>query len=498
MIDSLQLGAMLIESGVIDEVVREMMVRPQLIAAAESSSNIKRSMKSQLSRWRSQVMEQVSEIPNEQRFADEIVQYQRAIEMSADQFVEQVDIITLGLEGSSSYYIEAKKLCDDPNHRKSPMFQNYFCNQWFDSILNDLKQAQIAEVENEKEQLLTDLYQRIDTMQDLEGISETGDQNHLGRLWDMAAAKLSRRDVNHLHFYTQFLKDQPLLLEIAESLGRMALDQAPSEIKEPEHEELQMVEEQSDMAIDDIVGIHESDDLSKLLPSETMFLAYPELEVVFYKHLADKQLLNYRSQGKSRTLKRVKTVTVKASHELIHPGPFILAIDASGSMQGFPEKCAKAFAYGLMQIALAQERDCRVLIFSSELIEYQLTRQDGLKEALSFLNYSFLGGTDFNAVFENAISTLSTQQFENADLVVLSDFIAPTPPAKLQTLIEALKTKSNRFHGLNLSRYGNPALMDVFDHIWQYHPSIMERAKTKSKLGKNKLHRLFNERQRKF
>ncbi len=42
----------------------------------------------------------------------------------------------------------------------------------------------------------------------------------------------------------------------------------------------------------DIVGIHESDDLNKMLPNETMFLAYPELEVIFYKHLADKRLLS--------------------------------------------------------------------------------------------------------------------------------------------------------------------------------------------------------------
>ncbi len=33
-------------------------------------------------------------------------------------------------------------------------------------------------------------------------------------------------------------------------------------------EELQMVEEKADEATDDIVGIHESDDLNKLLPNE--------------------------------------------------------------------------------------------------------------------------------------------------------------------------------------------------------------------------------------
>lgn len=64
-------------------------------------------------------------------------------------------------------------------------------------------------------------------------------------------------------------------------------------------------------------------------------------------------------------------------------------------MSGFPEQCAKAMAYALMQIALAEDRDCYVMLFSSEFITYELTRQDGLREASDFLSYSFHGGTDF-------------------------------------------------------------------------------------------------------
>ncbi|MEZ9417577.1 ATPase RavA stimulator ViaA, partial [Vibrio sp. 10N.286.49.E1] len=110
-------------------------------------------------------------------------------------------------------------------------------------------------------------------------------------------------------------------------------------------------------AVDDIVGIHESDDLNKMLPNETMFLAYPELEVIFYKHLADKRLLSYRSQGKSRTLRKVKAQKPDSKNVDIEKGPFIVCVDASGSMSGFPEQSAKAMAYALMQIALAEERD---------------------------------------------------------------------------------------------------------------------------------------------
>lgn len=57
-------------------------------------------------------------------------------------------------------------------------------------------------------------------------------------------------------------------------------------------------------------------------------------------------------------------------------------------MSGFPEQCAKAMAYALMQIALAEQRDCYVIIFSTEHITYELTKQDGLREAADFLTYS--------------------------------------------------------------------------------------------------------------
>lgn len=85
-------------------------------------------------------------------------------------------------------------------------------------------------------------------------------------------------------------------------------------------EEMQMVEERSDEATDDIVGIHESDDLNKLLPNETMFLAYPELEVVFYKHLVDKRLMNYRMQGKSRTLRKVRAIVLTTNRLISKKG----------------------------------------------------------------------------------------------------------------------------------------------------------------------------------
>ncbi|WP_211236265.1 ATPase RavA stimulator ViaA [Aliagarivorans marinus] len=469
MFDSVQLGVMLAESGLLDEAVREVMLKPQLMMMAESSADIKSAMKGQLSKWRGQLQQQLSRVPQEQRFAKEIQQYQLAIEMDAVDFALHVDDIVEGLAEHSPFYLEAKKLTEDGRRRLSPMFQSYFCNRWFESLLLSLKEAQLHELEQSKQALLEDLYQRAETLQELAELQQQGDWRKVGRLWDMAACKLTKREHKQLLRVARFLKERKGLQEIAESIGRRASEQQPADHQQACEEQLSLQQEQSQSCNDDIVGIHESDDISKLLPSETLFLAYPELEVVFYKHLVDKRLLNYQQQGKQHSLSKVATEKVDIGPPQLPKGPFVLAIDCSGSMQGFPERCAKALAYGLMEIALAEKRDCYVMLFSSELICYELTRQDGLREALSFLSYSFHGGTDINKLLAAAIEQFQQQRYLNADLLVLSDFIAPAPPESLLGDVTQIKQSENRFHAVNLSRYGNPSLMTIFDEVWDYH-----------------------------
>ena len=79
--------------------------------------------------------------------------------------------------------------------------------------------------------------------------------------------------------------------------------------------------------------------------------------------------MNYKMKGKSHSVKKVTSMEAMPAN-LEDVGPFIVCIDASGSMRGFPEQCAKAIAFALMQIALAEERDCYVIIFSTEKYHY--------------------------------------------------------------------------------------------------------------------------------
>ncbi|HAT8490122.1 TPA: ATPase RavA stimulator ViaA [Vibrio vulnificus] len=472
--DGLNLALMIADSGIVESAVNDLMARSQLMVMAENRG-VKASVKNHLSKWRGSVKRRITKVCETERFQQELSLYQEVIHLTENEFFERIDDVVRKLEWHSAFYLQARRLLDKNKGLNNPMFPHYFCDQWYQSLFEAIKQAQVTELEVNKEKVLTDLYQRMETMKNMDKVTDSGDEGSVGRLWDMASAKLSKTDVSVMKRYAEFLKKNNGLQEIAEQLGRMANEVDDPDLQRTPAEELQMVEEKSDEATDDIVGIHESDDLNKLLPNETMFLAYPELEVVFYKHLADKRLMNYRVQGKSRTLRKVRAQKPDNQQVEIEKGPFVLCVDASGSMSGFPEQSAKAMAYALMQIALAEGRDCYVILFSTEQITYELTKQDGLREAADFLTYTFHGGTAFEPVLMKSIDLMSGDKYRNADLVVLSDFIAPRQSEEMLTKVEALKEQKNRFHAVSLSKYGNPALMSMFDHCWAYHPGLVGR-----------------------
>ncbi|MCG6298138.1 ATPase RavA stimulator ViaA [Vibrio vulnificus] len=472
--DGLNLALMIADSGIVESAVNDLMARSQLMVMAENRG-VKASVKSHLSKWRGSVKRRITKVCETERFQQELSLYQEVIHLTENEFFERIDDVVRKLEWHSAFHLQARRLLDKNKGLNNPMFPHYFCDQWYQSLFEAIKQAQVTELEVNKEKVLSDLYQRMETMKNMDKVTDSGDEGSVGRLWDMASAKLSKTDVSVMKRYAEFLKKNNGLQEIAEQLGRMANEVDDPDLQRTPAEELQMVEEKSDEATDDIVGIHESDDLNKLLPNETMFLAYPELEVVFYKHLADKRLMNYRVQGKSRTLRKVRAQKPDNQQVEIEKGPFVLCVDASGSMSGFPEQSAKAMAYALMQIALAEGRDCYVILFSTEQITYELTKQDGLREAADFLTYTFHGGTAFEPVLMKSIDLMSGDKYRNADLVVLSDFIAPRQSEEMLAKVEALKEQKNRFHAVSLSKYGNPALMSMFDHCWAYHPGLVGR-----------------------
>jgi Uncharacterized protein containing a von Willebrand factor type A (vWA) domain len=470
--ESLNMGLMLAESGLIDAAMTELMSHPQLLVLTERSPAIKRAMKQQLDRWRGQTKRKLVQQGLSDALKKEIQLYEQATERTARDFEQEINALVSGLKPVSSFYDQAKRLTAHQAEHADPMFQSYFCNKWHAHLKAEIEKIQSEHVEAQKQKLLDDLYRRISTYRKMDGVDQSGDISKVGRLWDMAASSLSQQDVTLLKRFVAFLEKNPELQAIAEQLGRMAnhIDaQGPSQSPT---EMLKTVPEKQVDVPDDITGICQSDRVDRLLPNEAVLLADPALEVVFYKQLVDKQLLNYQMTGQTHRRKKVETYAPSQSKPEQKKGPFIIAVDASGSMSGFPEQCAKALAYVLMRIAATEHRDCYVMLFSTDHISYELTGEQGLQEAMSFLSYRFHGGTDMTPVIEKALELMAGERYQNADLVVVSDFIAPKQSDTMIEKVEELKVKQNRFHAVSLSKYGNPELMAMFDHCWHYQPSL--------------------------
>ncbi|MEK6214143.1 MAG: ATPase RavA stimulator ViaA, partial [Vibrio fluvialis] len=271
-VDGLNLALMIADSGIIDTAVSDLMGRSQVMMMAESRG-VKSSVKSHLLKWRGSVKKRITRVCETERFQQELGLYQEVIHWDEETFFERIPDVVKKLEWHSAFYLPARRLLEKNKGIHNPMFAHFFCDQWYKSLSDAIRQAQILELEANKEKLLADLYQRMETIRNMDKVTESGDEASVGRLWDMAAAKLSRGDISVMKRHAEFLKKNQGLQESAEQLGRMASDIDDPDLNRAPAEELQMVEEKSDEATDDIVGIHESDDLNKLLPNETMFLA---------------------------------------------------------------------------------------------------------------------------------------------------------------------------------------------------------------------------------
>lgn len=489
--DGLNLALMVAESGMIDSAVREIMQHTDLMALGNEDS-VKQSLTASMAKWSKSVKRKLVKTQDEDSIQIELNLYQQAVYMTESEFDDNLGSLVAQLPEDSLFIEKAKKLIASKQSYPSSLFARQFCRQWYESLTTAVQSKQQDTLDEQKSRFLKQLYQRIDTLKDMENLNQTGENATLGRLWDLAGAELTKQDWKSIERTAEYLSKHSDLNAIADKLGRMADEVDVPELNRVETHDDVVVEEKSDFATDDIVGIHTSNDINKLLPNETMYLAYPELETVFYQHLVEKRLLTYKSEGKQRTIRQLHNPSQSHGEAIKEKGPMVVAVDVSGSMQGAPEKSAKAMAYALMKMAAEQSRECHVILFSSTFITYDLSGSKGLKEACDFLSYTFKGGTDLSKVLDYAVDVMKGEQYKNADLLVISDFIAPKQEENVIEKVMSLKGSYNRFHSLCLSKYGNPEVLSLFDTRWRYHPSLVGKIVKKPTAGLQRARQVFS------
>lgn len=211
-------------------------------------------------------------------------------------------------------------------------------------------------------------------------------------------------------------------------------------------------------------------------------------KVLFNLNYLEKKLLqfNYVSEIYDDS---ITPSTTEEIFEYQETGPVVLVIDTSGSMNGKPECIAKACAYQITKIANTHNRDVFLINFSDIFECYELTCNDSDNNNLmKFLSKSFRGGTNCIDPLIAATEVLKKSQYKNADVLLISDFIADFDDEEMNNAITIAKTHGNKFYGLVIDTSSNQGgLIDIepFDCCYQFNGSKAQDKILYNELKKN-------------
>jgi uncharacterized protein with von Willebrand factor type A (vWA) domain len=204
-------------------------------------------------------------------------------------------------------------------------------------------------------------------------------------------------------------------------------------------------------------GLTRSDDISRLLPSESATLArgmtVPMSKLIFYSKLVEKSLQTYERDGWGEFPTQID-IDRREIRPTADRGPILLCCDTSGSMRGPRELVAKALTLECMRAAKIQERGCYVFAFAGprEVRELELNMDPkSIENLLDFLEKTFNGGSNFNAPVQMCLDRLTQAQWANSDILLVSDGELRQPQHEVMRKLSGAKEKLGlRVHGLVL------------------------------------------------
>ncbi len=341
--------------------------------------------------------------------------------------------------------------------------------QWDARLHAKILDFQLKKLDEEKEAFTALVEKKVDEYQKLyELVSPFSD--YLG--WDMSRELWEETSFNILEQYSELLEDERSLKELAEMLGRMR--EAEIEIEEETFEKTIIRQEWKvdETAKAEIVGVHESDDLSNLLSAEASLLGDEDTELLFLKKYADKNLMTFRYEDRKLVRSEDQLTEINQRVRQKEKGPFIVCVDTSESMTGRPEQIAKVLCMGILKMAINENRRAYLINFSRGIKTLDLYNiADSIDEIAAFLRMSFYGGTDVSLALYETIRQLKGNDYEDADVLIISDFIMyKIDDDVLREVRYFQQNKGTQFHSLTLSKEANPEVLEFFDTNWVYDP----------------------------
>ncbi len=343
--------------------------------------------------------------------------------------------------------------------------------QWDALLSAKILEYQLKKLEEEKEQFTNLVSAKVEEYQKLMKIVSPFAE-YLGNYWDMSRDLWQSTSLDVVQKYDELLKNESSLQELADLLGRMR--EAEIEIEEESFEKTIIRQEWvvDELAKAEIVGVHESDNLNNILSSEVALLSDAETEMLFLKKYADKNLVTFKYEDRKLVKSKDYKTEIYQKVKQKEKGPFVICVDTSESMMGQPEQIAKVLCLGILKMAAKDNRRAYLINFSIGIETLDLFDiANNLDAIAKFLNMSFYGGTDISLPLYEAIRQLNTNEYKDADVLVISDFIMyKVDEDVLKNISFHQQNYNTQFHSLTLSKEPNPHILQCFDTNWVYDP----------------------------
>lgn len=369
----------------------------------------------------------------------------------------------------SSFFSKPLEATSQAEKEKFELIFTDLLSQW-DALLQGKKlRYQLQKFDEEKEDYTELLEAKIEEYNKLNELVSPF-TNYLG--WDMSRDLWQETTLDIVEKYDELLKNEDSIRELVDLLGEMREAEV---IMEEETFEKTIIRREwvvDELAKSEIVGVHESKDLSNLVSSEVGLLSDTETESLFLKKYADSQLLAFRYEDRKLVKSRDNIMEVHQRVKQKEKGPFIVLVDTSESMMGRPEEIAKVLCLGILKMAIKENRRAYLINFSIGIQTIDLYDiANSIDEVAKFLKMSFIGGTDASLALNEALRQLKSNDYQDADVLMISDFIVYSIHEQVLAEIKYFQqNKGTEFHSLTLSNEANSEILNRFDTNWIYEP----------------------------
>ncbi len=367
---------------------------------------------------------------------------------------------------------------DNGQFQSYESIRDHLMEKWRELILFKLVDFQEKTMQDLLEEFTKDLFARMEMRK------EMAERMHdfatdFNEIFDKPQHALSDNELKALKKYQDLLNMNKTVKELVAMLGRMKLSDEVQEKGTYGTSKDKMEWQANHAGKADLIGVRESDDLSSMLPGETALLSDPVLQPLFFKKFTEKKLQTFEFEDRFKAFKADPRKKGNRQGKENEKGPYIICVDTSGSMKGQPELFAKTLCFAMLKIALKEKRNCFLITFSVGVATLDLSDlKNNAEKIVDFLSLSFHGGTDASPALAEAAAMLQTENFRNADVLMISDFEMPAIQASVQANMLQAKDAGTKFHSIVIGGYSwvygngyeNHKVTAVFDHVWNFQP----------------------------